>query len=557
MNREELKRKFLNYFLGQMPEPERALFLEEVQADPELLKEFRQYKTLFGLTHAIKGENYKVDSAFSVKVLDQIGRSRRTWFTSAVKGMLIPIATAVVIVLAFNMRSQSPELERPPGSSLEVVTPQSEAETKSANKGNHKSAIEEGEIEEGPSGVAEKRKAPALSIEEDRQRQDVLGAGKRFQVEDQKELSVPNPSVVAQKAPEKKTAKALRLADKSFGDSEVDAKAEFSPQAAEPTEAESAANAAPALRSDGAQGRDANPSAPAALEKGGFGGMVLNDRLKETLQEQSSFAQPRRQWDGDRSTLALNLPSPGKESVKEAIKSGMQAAWEIKGEDLLDYFYYEYAKPAPSEVLGVAYEIGPYPFDLQYLVLKIGLVAADSDPRGGREKSVIARDVDINVEIDPQYRYWVRIVGYEKEQGPHKSNSRFLLHADMMRAGEARTVLFLLRQPSQKEKKIRNSPSEIGRVSVQFSTEESLRRMTKEVRVSSSQIRDSVESESDDLRFAAALSYFVALSIERSLINESSWNELRHRIEASLGSDPSGERKQFLQLLDKSKPSGK
>lgn len=188
---------------------------------------------------------------------------------------------------------------------------------------------------------------------------------------------------------------------------------------------------------------------------------------------------------------------------------------------------------------------------------------------GGATMVTIAKDVKIQVEMNPEYVGAYRLVGYENRALRAEDFNDDAKDAGEIGAGHTVTALYEILTPEQAARqitvddlrykrpdgsRIEERGSKIGRgeiatVKLRYKTPQGQRSRLLEVPVKAD-VRAPRET-SDAFRFSAAVASFGMLLRDSEYKGDTSYGKVRRLAQDALGQDPHGHKHEFLELVSK------
>lgn len=162
----------------------------------------------------------------------------------------------------------------------------------------------------------------------------------------------------------------------------------------------------------------------------------------------------------------------------------------------------------------------------------------------GATMLTVAKDVKIQVEFDPDQVERHRLIGYENRALDARDFADDRKDAGEIGAGHAVTALYEVVLAEQA-----GPEAELGQLRLRFQAPQG----------SQSELRSfpivdhgtPLERSTDDFRFAAAVAEFGLLLRRSEFAADASWPQVMSLASSSLGEDPSGHRREFLELAGK------
>jgi Ca-activated chloride channel family protein len=183
--------------------------------------------------------------------------------------------------------------------------------------------------------------------------------------------------------------------------------------------------------------------------------------------------------------------------------------------------------------------------------------------QGGSTLVTIAKDVKIQVEFNPARVGAYRLIGYENRKLENRDFNDDRKDAGEIGAGHSVTALYELVPPEamaqlpkvdalkyQRPRPILGNSSELMTVKLRYKLPQRDDSRLLSVPV---QAPSQTTSGSDDFRFAAAVAAFGMLLRDSEHRGQANYDLVEKLARSALGADPSGRRRELLQLVDKAR----
>jgi hypothetical protein len=205
----------------------------------------------------------------------------------------------------------------------------------------------------------------------------------------------------------------------------------------------------------------------------------------------------------------------------------------VRIEEMLNYFTYDYPQPSGSNAIGATLEAAAAPWNSQHRLVRIGIKAKDA-----------VRDVKVQVEFNP-----AAVESYQRIGGENSNN--ILRDGGAMGAGQTITALYEVvpgvppAKASNETLKVNISYTDptVGSKSLAFPLVDSGQTFA----------RRSDARASADFRFAAAVASFGMILRDSPYKGTATFDSTLAAAEDSIGSDPNGYRREFIQLVQRAR----
>jgi len=182
---------------------------------------------------------------------------------------------------------------------------------------------------------------------------------------------------------------------------------------------------------------------------------------------------------------------------------------------------------------------------------------------------IVAKDVKLQVEFNPQQVAQYRLIGYENRILKREDFDNDQIDAGEIGAGHKVTALYELvlantdeakrisggdlryQAPTPTPQPVKESqfPSEIGFLKIRFKQPASSTSQLESFPLQRSVVKDTAAQASTDFRFAASVGYFGEALRASSVAKIHSFDEIEKLASANVGEDRNGYRKEFVELV--------
>lgn len=257
--------------------------------------------------------------------------------------------------------------------------------------------------------------------------------------------------------------------------------------------------------------------------------------------------------------LPVNLNSGSYNIVREALnKRHMPQNKAIKIEEMINRFNYNHSSPGGHVPFSVIMEISRNPWNNSNKLMHIrfsgvGTGLSGSAPTDQANSPVIARNVKIRLEFNPDKVGSYRHIGYEDvEDGNGRPSHISEMYVKELRAGEMPTVLFEITPSESGEDVYSNS---LATLKLGYRSPDKNQWNIFVYPVEERDIRFDQTSES--FRFSAAVAAFGMLLKGSEYSRDISYNDVVRIAEGSMGKDIDGRRSEFVRLVKTARVVGK
>ncbi|HSU67718.1 MAG TPA: von Willebrand factor type A domain-containing protein [Tepidisphaeraceae bacterium] len=240
------------------------------------------------------------------------------------------------------------------------------------------------------------------------------------------------------------------------------------------------------------------------------------------------------------SNFAMNTDSGSYEDLRKALMGGhLPSRDSIKIEGLINAFNYDYPAPTGAAPFGASIEIGPCPWQGAHQLARVMVKAKDG-------AGTLAEDVRTEVSFNPAAVKSWRLLGYDDLPGGPSAGEN-------VGAGHAVTALYEVvpADPPKATSQPAIPESNVLTLKVRFhnpgdKNEQTLQFVGTEP--------DEEQPISADFQFAAAVAEFGMVIRQSPDRGNASVKSVMELAEANRGPDLSGQRKQFLELVQHAQP---
>ena len=180
---------------------------------------------------------------------------------------------------------------------------------------------------------------------------------------------------------------------------------------------------------------------------------------------------------------------------------------------------------------------------------------------------VVAKDVKLQVEFNPQHVAQYRLIGYDNRKLNKEDFNNDAIDAGEIGVGHTVTAIYeiiltnteLARRLNTDYRYKQAEPaktvvsedmaSELAFLKIRYKEPEANVSSLLEFPIESAKVQTSVESTSADFRFASAVAYFGTLLRGSKFSGNYSYHDIADLAEKAMGEDPSGQRREFLNLV--------
>lgn len=253
-------------------------------------------------------------------------------------------------------------------------------------------------------------------------------------------------------------------------------------------------------------------------------------------------------FNASQSTFSLKVGTMSYPTIRRAIRK-MEIPYEeeVKIEEMINYFYYDYPQPKGDRPISVITELGPCPWNPNTRLLHIGLKGKVVFGNGLKDSTfTIAEDVKILVKFNPGLVKGYRLLGYGRQTpkvGPwefHKGRG------SNMWAGQRITSLYEY-IPMSPEEITGTEGKETAVVTVTY--KKPMGAIPQEI------VRSVFGAETPELHttenfdFSSAVAFFGMMLRNPDEVDIKKLDELLQMAENAKGEDKYGHRQQFIQLV--------
>lgn len=257
-----------------------------------------------------------------------------------------------------------------------------------------------------------------------------------------------------------------------------------------------------------------------------------------------------------RSSFSLKIGTLSYPRVRRAIKKRqIPEAEEVKIEEMVNYFKYDYPAPTGNRPIAVFTELAACPWNPSNRLLHIGLKGKVLFKDGLKNsRFTVARDVNIQVVFNPAKVTAYRLIGYGSrtpKMGNWNLESRV---SGEMRAAQRITSLYEV-VPVPSPGGTLAEGGEIGTVVVTYrSPDEAYSTDPSKVKTISHPVpalADWGQVPSDNFRFSAVVAQFGMMLSNSEAKDAAAIDRLLETARSAMGEDPYGYRADFIKLLER------
>lgn len=259
------------------------------------------------------------------------------------------------------------------------------------------------------------------------------------------------------------------------------------------------------------------------------------------------FANPLRE---PHSSFALNVDTASYAQVRRLLNQGQRPSVEaVRLEELINAFpTAEEAPAANAKVpLAVQVEVAPCPWQTSHKLARIAIQGRESAAER-KPKEIIAKDAKVQVEFNPAQVRLYRLLGYEKRGQAKPAANEEAKDVAEMAAGYSLVALYELVPVEQA------APARSGEVlTVKLRYKEPASSVSKLIETTAKDEGKSLAASSPEFKFTAAVAGFGLWLRQPEQVATLSLDALHQLAVEGQGADKLGHRREFLQLIDKSK----
>ena len=268
------------------------------------------------------------------------------------------------------------------------------------------------------------------------------------------------------------------------------------------------------------------------------------------------------------STFSVDVDTASYANVRRFLNQGrLPPPDAVRIEEMVNYFRYDYPLPEGSDPIAVDMEVVQCPWNGKHRLLRIGIQAEqiDRDQRGPSNLVTVAKDVKIQIELNPVEVARYRLIGYENRAMPDRHFDNDKKDAGEIGAGHAVTALYELvpaedepqagasveglryQRGAQRELTEAARSGELLTVRLRYKMPDAGASKLLELTVRDAGKR--FGEASADFRFAAAVAAFGMLLRGSEHSGGATLGAVEEFTVSALGEDPGGWRAEFLDLV--------
>jgi hypothetical protein len=264
------------------------------------------------------------------------------------------------------------------------------------------------------------------------------------------------------------------------------------------------------------------------------------------------------------STFSIDVETASYSNVRRFINQNQLPPRDaVRIEEMINYFNYDYPQPPGNDPVSASIEAASAPWNPQHRLVRVGIKAREVEQMSGTLVTV-AKDVKVQVEFNPAVVDAYRLIGYENRAS---RNEDFNDDKDAGDMGAGHTVTMLyevvprgvsINGPGVDPLKSQPAAPPAGNVSNETLN---LKIRYKEPAASASKLlafplvdREKTFSKASvDFRFAAAVAEFGMILRDSPYKGTATIGSLLSIAEDGIGSDKNGYRREFLQLVQRTR----
>ncbi|MCP5108270.1 MAG: DUF3520 domain-containing protein [bacterium] len=259
-----------------------------------------------------------------------------------------------------------------------------------------------------------------------------------------------------------------------------------------------------------------------------------------------------------RSAFSLKVGTLSYPRVRRAIKKReLPEAEEIKIEEMVNYFQYDYPQPTGKDPISITTELASCPWNPSNRLLHIGLQGKILFKDGFKNsKYIIAKDVNIQVIFNPEKVTAYRLVGYSSRTPKVGRWSSAVRGTGDMRAGQKITSLYEIIPAVSAPEASGVVAGGVDTATVMVSYKEPKEEgaigssIVHWVSQPVSQLESDDQEPSVNFRFSAAVAQFGMMLENSENAGISSIPQLMEAAKDAMGEDRFGYRAEFIKLLE-------
>jgi hypothetical protein len=244
-----------------------------------------------------------------------------------------------------------------------------------------------------------------------------------------------------------------------------------------------------------------------------------------------------------RSTFSIDGSTSAYASLRRFIEDGQAPPpGTVQIEELLDHFRYQYPAPLGDEAMTVSFEVNDCPWNPDTRLVRVGVRG-----RAMPATAIVARDVRLQVELNPARVAAYRLIGHENRVLRAADFNDDHEDAGELRAGASVTALYEIVPASRPA----SGRLELLTIEARFKLPGGWFSNKREWSITDGGAH--LGQASADFRFAAAVAAF-GMILRASPHRGSADHDLVLRLaREALGNDPGGDRRGFLDLVEKAR----
>ncbi len=248
-------------------------------------------------------------------------------------------------------------------------------------------------------------------------------------------------------------------------------------------------------------------------------------------------------------TFPLKVGTLSFPSVRRSIKKlELPEEEEVKIEELINYFHYNYPEPEGPDLIAVVAEIGPCPWNPSNRLLHVGLKGKTVFGDGFKDSQFrLAEDVKTMVTFNPVTVKGYRLIGYGKRTpkvGRWEHDGR---EGGVLRAGQRITTLYEV-IPETAPVTGDDGGKELATITVRY-REPNIAAIREITYYAMEAEAETVTDGSESYRFSAAAAQFGMMLKNEKPNKEADIDALIQSAKQATGDDPYGYRATFIHLL--------
>jgi Ca-activated chloride channel family protein len=181
---------------------------------------------------------------------------------------------------------------------------------------------------------------------------------------------------------------------------------------------------------------------------------------------------------------------------------------------------------------------------------------------------VVAKDVKLQIEFNPEHVQSYRLIGYENRKLKREDFNNDAIDAGEIGTGHTVTALYEIvltnsplaqkmneeyryqdKEETKKEVKDASHTGELAFLKIRYKEPEGSESTLLSFPIDKANLKDNVDNESIDFKFAAAVSYFAHILRESSFKGSYTYKDIITLAESAKGEDKNGYRQEFIELV--------